>query len=59
MSTHLRMESMVVTPELNSEKTLEISESHGHQEVASFCITKETEVEIQRGEFNFSFRKLY
>lgn len=48
MSTHLRMESMVVTPELNSEKTLEISESHGHQEVASFCITKETEVEIQR-----------
>lgn len=39
---------MVVTPELNSEKILEISELDGYQEVASFCITKGTEVEIQR-----------
>ncbi|XP_029324050.1 transcription factor TFIIIB component B'' homolog isoform X4 [Mus caroli] len=48
LSTHLRMASVVVTAELNSEKTLEISESGGHQEVASFCISKGTQVEIQR-----------
>lgn len=59
MSTCLRMESVVITSKLNSEKILEISELDGHQEVAGFCRTKGTEVEIQRGEFNFSLRKLY
>ncbi|XP_028646050.1 transcription factor TFIIIB component B'' homolog isoform X2 [Grammomys surdaster] len=48
MSSHVRVESMVVTPKPNSEKILEISELDGQQEVASFCITKGTEVEIQR-----------
>ncbi|XP_031216567.1 transcription factor TFIIIB component B'' homolog isoform X3 [Mastomys coucha] len=48
MSTCLRMESVVITSKLNSEKILEISELDGHQEVASFCRTKGSEVEIQR-----------
>ena len=58
MSTHLRTESMVATPKPNSEKILEICELGGPQEAASLCMTKGTEVEIQRGEFNFSLRKL-
>ncbi|XP_063137566.1 transcription factor TFIIIB component B'' homolog isoform X2 [Rattus norvegicus] len=48
MSTPLRMESMLVTPKAGSERILEISEPDGHQEVASLCMTKGTEVEIQR-----------
>lgn len=48
VSTPLRMESMVVTPEADSERILEIGEPDGHQEVASLFVTKGTEVEIQR-----------
>ncbi|XP_076783394.1 transcription factor TFIIIB component B'' homolog isoform X2 [Arvicanthis niloticus] len=47
-ASHLSVESMVVTPKPNSEKILDISELDGQQEVASVCITKGTEVEIQR-----------
>jgi len=50
---------MLVTPKAGSERILEISEPDGHQEVASLCMTKGTEVEIQRGEFNFSLTKFH
>ncbi|XP_021517591.1 transcription factor TFIIIB component B'' homolog isoform X2 [Meriones unguiculatus] len=52
MSTYLRMENKFVTPvtpKPNSEAILDISELGGHQEeIASFCIAKGAEVEIQR-----------
>ncbi|XP_051028423.1 transcription factor TFIIIB component B'' homolog [Acomys russatus] len=51
MTAHLSVESEFVTPvtpKPSSEEILELSGLDGHQEVASFCITKGTEVEIQR-----------
>ncbi|XP_027257434.1 transcription factor TFIIIB component B'' homolog isoform X2 [Cricetulus griseus] len=45
---HLRMESHFILPEPNSEKILGICGIDGHQEVASVCVTKGTELEIQR-----------
>lgn len=43
------MESHFILPEPNSEKILGICGIDGHQEVASVCVTKGTELEIQRG----------
>ncbi|XP_040584827.1 transcription factor TFIIIB component B'' homolog isoform X3 [Mesocricetus auratus] len=48
MTKHLRMESHFILPEPNSEKILEICGLDGHQEVASVCVTKGTEMGVQR-----------
>ncbi|XP_036062671.1 transcription factor TFIIIB component B'' homolog isoform X2 [Onychomys torridus] len=48
MTKPLRMESHSVTPEPDSEKILGVCGLQGHQEVVSCCVTKGTEVEIQR-----------
>ncbi|KAL6043869.1 hypothetical protein STEG23_011825 [Scotinomys teguina] len=47
MTKHLRTGSHFTTPESNSE-ILGVCGLEGHQEFASFCVTKGTDVEIQR-----------
>ncbi|XP_059132277.1 transcription factor TFIIIB component B'' homolog [Peromyscus eremicus] len=48
MTKHLRLESHFTPPEPDSEKILGVCGLDGHQEVASCCVTKGTDVEIQR-----------
>ncbi|XP_051038794.1 transcription factor TFIIIB component B'' homolog [Phodopus roborovskii] len=48
VTKHLRMENPFILTEPNSEQILGICGLDGHQEVASVCVTKGTEGEIQR-----------
>lgn len=59
MTKHVGMESHFITAEPSPEKILGVYGLEDHQEVTSFCVTKGTEVEIQRGEFNFSLTKFH
>ncbi|KAH0506432.1 Transcription factor TFIIIB component B''-like protein [Microtus ochrogaster] len=48
VTKHVGMESHFITAEPSPEKILGVYGLEDHQEVASFCVTKGTEVEIQR-----------
>lgn len=48
VTKHVGMESHFITAEPSPEKILGVCGLEDHQEVASFCVTKGTEVEIQR-----------
>lgn len=48
VTKHVGVESHFITAEPSPEKILGVCGLEDHQEVASFCVTKGTEVEIQR-----------